>query len=58
MQENWEKLTLVRKDRERVTYCVPIVLPKAALGSYVKSKELLKASKQEIDLKTSFLKES
>lgn len=48
-------LTLVREDREGTTSGVSVVWQQAVPSSYVVSKELLKAYKQEIELKINFL---
>ena len=40
-------LTLVREDRVERTSSVRVVVPTAALGSYVRTGETLKASKRE-----------
>ena len=40
-------LTLVREDRVERTSGVRVVVPTAALGSYVRTRETLKASKRE-----------
>ena len=40
-------LSLVREDRDGRTSSVPVVAPAAALGSYVRTGETLKASKRE-----------
>ena len=40
-------LTLVREDRVERTSSVRVVVPTAALGSYVRKGETLKASKRE-----------
>jgi hypothetical protein len=40
-------LSLVREDRDGRTSSVPVVTPVAALGSYVRKGETLKASKRE-----------
>ena len=40
-------LTLVREDRVERTSGVRVVVPTAALGSYVRTGETLKASKRE-----------
>ena len=40
-------LSLVREDRDGRTSSVPVVAPAAALGSYVRKGETLKASKRE-----------
>ena len=40
-------LSLVREDRDGRTSSVPVVLPRVALGSYVRKGETLKASKRE-----------
>ena len=44
-------LTLVREDRVGRTSSVRVVPPGAALGSYVRKRETLKASKRETLLK-------
>ena len=49
-------LTLVREDRVGRTSSVPVVVPTAALGSYVRKGETLKAYKRETFLKMSFPK--
>ena len=54
--KNWEIPTLVREDRGGSTSGVSVVLLKASPSSYVESKELLKAYKQEIVLKINFFK--
>ena len=48
-------LTLVREDRVGRTSGVRVVVPTAALGSYVRKGETLKASKRETYLKMSLL---
>ena len=48
-------LTLVREDRVERTSGVRVVVPTAALGSYVRKGETLKASKRETFLKMSLL---
>ena len=40
-------LTLVREDRVGRTSSVRVILPRVALGSYVRKGETLKASKRE-----------
>ena len=42
-----EELSLVREDRDGRTDGVPVVTPVASLGSYVRKRETLKASKRE-----------
>ena len=47
-------LTLVREDRVGRTSGVRVVVPTAALGSYVRKGETLKASKREASHKMRF----
>ena len=48
-------MTLVREDRVERTSGVRVVVPTAALGSYVRKGETLKASKRETFHEMSFL---
>lgn len=57
-QEDWEELLLVREDRSGDTSSVPVVTPVAQLGSYVSTRETLKASKRETNFKINLLLES